>query len=560
VQAPQHGGLRDRTGRLQVVFDVDPTVKAIRQRAVVDGSERPQARRRAARLAAPGYTGRKRGEVVRSRMTVQQAHTHEWLGTFGTVGSGERWARLGRAAEHVCAYLHAHGLAPSQGVVRTDGEFGSVQGVSVLVHRALGYLLRCADYRLLDRPEVAAALARAPQRFVQTDTGTVREVYDVGWVRWAEAAEAGTELWTRLVVTCTAAPLDGDLKIGKRVEGRAYELFVTDRGPEALTASDVLSLYFARGGFEQTLSEEDRELATDRVVSGNPYGQEAWQILTQWVWNLRLQLGWRATPCAPRVTRWAEAVVSGVERDVIDAVALDAAAPEAASSTQETALEAPSSAVEPNASVDLSTLAAQAPDPSRAGFTPQPEGTLRCPEGKVLKRVGLRGVRIRSVRFQARASDCRSCARAATCLGPKATGAWGRRVNWPLARQVPAPRRGTKAPGPPPRPSPPPVPRPPVRPVGAQPVDWYDLPATALRRGFTTRLLQQHVEGLPREVPPSAPRARPQLDREHRAHRRLRWDERLARNARWPESPALCLNLHGVPTALATELGVRPMA
>jgi hypothetical protein len=34
-------------------------------------------------VCAPGYTGRKRGEVVRTRTTLLQAHTHQWLGTFG---------------------------------------------------------------------------------------------------------------------------------------------------------------------------------------------------------------------------------------------------------------------------------------------------------------------------------------------------------------------------------------------------------------------------------------------------------------------------------------------
>ncbi len=34
----------------------------------------------------PFYTGRKRGEVVRTRTTVLQAHTHQWLASFGNPG------------------------------------------------------------------------------------------------------------------------------------------------------------------------------------------------------------------------------------------------------------------------------------------------------------------------------------------------------------------------------------------------------------------------------------------------------------------------------------------
>ena len=48
----------------------------------------PAPQRRLRPLCAPGYTGRKRGEVVRTRTTVLQAHTHQWLATFGNSGNG----------------------------------------------------------------------------------------------------------------------------------------------------------------------------------------------------------------------------------------------------------------------------------------------------------------------------------------------------------------------------------------------------------------------------------------------------------------------------------------
>jgi hypothetical protein len=40
-------------------------------------------------VCAPGYLGRKRGEVVRTRTTVLQAHTQQWLGTFSGAGNGD---------------------------------------------------------------------------------------------------------------------------------------------------------------------------------------------------------------------------------------------------------------------------------------------------------------------------------------------------------------------------------------------------------------------------------------------------------------------------------------
>ncbi len=77
------GGLWDRQGQRWLVFDLDGTRQAARQRALPQGPDLPPAQRRLQAVCAPGYTGRKRGEVVRTRTTLLQAHTHQWLGTFG---------------------------------------------------------------------------------------------------------------------------------------------------------------------------------------------------------------------------------------------------------------------------------------------------------------------------------------------------------------------------------------------------------------------------------------------------------------------------------------------
>src|SRR5215469_6935645 len=91
------GGLWDRMGREWLVFDVDGTREAARQRALPQTPDRPVAQRRLRPLCAPGYLGRKRGEVVRTRTTVLQAHTYQWLGTFGHAGNGDYRGELRRA-------------------------------------------------------------------------------------------------------------------------------------------------------------------------------------------------------------------------------------------------------------------------------------------------------------------------------------------------------------------------------------------------------------------------------------------------------------------------------
>ncbi len=60
-----------------------------RQRALPHTPDLPAPSRRLNAVCAPGYLGRKRGEVVRTRTTVLQAHTSQWMGTFGEKGNGD---------------------------------------------------------------------------------------------------------------------------------------------------------------------------------------------------------------------------------------------------------------------------------------------------------------------------------------------------------------------------------------------------------------------------------------------------------------------------------------
>jgi hypothetical protein len=156
----------------------------------------------------------------------------------------------------------------------------------------LGYLMRCADYRLLRIREEQTVLAQPPHAvFIQPDTGLRREAWQVLEVDWISTKDPSHQVKTRLVVTRRPAFGNGKPRVGKREGNWVYELFVTDRSPSAWSITDVLSLYFARGGFENTLSQEDRECKLDRTVSFSPAGQEAWVLAGQLVWNFRLRLG-----------------------------------------------------------------------------------------------------------------------------------------------------------------------------------------------------------------------------------------------------------------------------
>jgi hypothetical protein len=72
------GGLFDRTGEQWMVADVDGTRATVRQRALPQTESLPAPHRRFDQVCAPGYQGRKRGEVVRTRTVISQSHTCQW--------------------------------------------------------------------------------------------------------------------------------------------------------------------------------------------------------------------------------------------------------------------------------------------------------------------------------------------------------------------------------------------------------------------------------------------------------------------------------------------------
>ena len=97
-------------------------------------------------------------------------------------------------------------------------------------------------------------------------------------------------------------------RVGVTRDGVVYELFYTTLPQNAFTASDVVALYLHRGAFENALADEDLEQDPDRWCSHTPNGQEAWQIISQWVWNLRLELGHQLHSDPVRTTEFAPAL------------------------------------------------------------------------------------------------------------------------------------------------------------------------------------------------------------------------------------------------------------
>src|SRR2546427_10667634 len=121
----QTGGLVDRAGNTWVVFDIDGTREAARQRALPQTEDLPAPFRRLDDVCAPGYTGRKRGQVVRTRTVISQAHTYQWLGSFGNRGNGRYREELRQGLSAITRYLTAHQLSKERALLRLDGQYGT---------------------------------------------------------------------------------------------------------------------------------------------------------------------------------------------------------------------------------------------------------------------------------------------------------------------------------------------------------------------------------------------------------------------------------------------------
>ena len=139
--------------------------------------DRPPAQRRLRPLCAPGYTGRKRGEVVRSRTTVLQAHTHQWIATFGNPGNGEYRAELRQAVTAIQRYREAHHHPAERVLLRLDGQYGT--GAVLTDLAGLPFVMRGKTYHLLKQAEIQAQHPQPADHYLtHTEGGNTRALYD----------------------------------------------------------------------------------------------------------------------------------------------------------------------------------------------------------------------------------------------------------------------------------------------------------------------------------------------------------------------------------------------
>jgi len=499
------GGIRDRCEQSWLVADVDGTRKVARQRALPRQESLPAPHRRCDRVCAKGSQGRTRGEVVRTRTVVLQAHTHQFLGICGGSGNGDDRGELLRAIQVRLGSGKQMEIPPERILTRLDGWSGNAAPLTDVLTSGLALLARRKDSHVLDLAQVHAVVMGPPApTCIPPESQTTRSLCDGLSVPLSPAGPL-----VRLIVA-TSPATSACPTVGEQRGETVYERFISTLPSPAFSAKDVRDLSLHRGSFEVVLADEDCEQDADRWVSHTAWGQECFQILPHWLWNLRLELGHHLAPAVVRPTECAPAHVAS-----------------------------PVSAGEP-----VSAVVSGPPQWAKRSFpggfpgsalTLQPDGTLRCPADHPLYAHERRPEHDGSLRVLSagRIGFCRTCPLREQCQEHPSTKK-PRRVSavfWPL----------------PPAPDPLSVPAvPSLLPVSmvppSAPLLWRDWPRCSLRRHWT-RLLRRETasfswETSPQPAPPLEP-GETLLTREQRAQYRLSWSQRLARNARSADAPRL---------------------
>ncbi|GHO72012.1 hypothetical protein KSC_109040 [Ktedonobacter sp. SOSP1-52] len=137
---------------------MDATRQTARQRALPTAPELSAPRRRLDAVCAPGYMGRKRGEVVRSRTAALQMHTRQWIGTYSGKGNGDYREELACTLQAVTTYLEQFSLPPETALIRLDGQYGDAAVIAQIMRTGMHLVTRGKGYQLLERPSIQQAL------------------------------------------------------------------------------------------------------------------------------------------------------------------------------------------------------------------------------------------------------------------------------------------------------------------------------------------------------------------------------------------------------------------
>lgn len=517
----------DTQGRALAVFDFDPTVEALRLRALPEAPELPPARRRCAQLCAPGYAGRKRGETQFSITPLASAGTALWLQAGVEPGN----CNIAKAVEVVASALEQAleraSIAPADAVVRIDGAGGFAAAVEPLARRGIRHLVRLSRYAVLDLPEVRRLIAQGPwQPVADSGSGPKRQALDIGtWLLGADGGHDAADrtravVSTRLVVS--RFQTDHKHGAGVLLDRWHYELFGTDLDASAWPAAETVELYCGRAAIENRFAQEGRELHLHHTFSFSPAGQRLAVLVGMWLWNLRTLLGSRlAGPLG--------AAPEPEPRPV-------SIAPEPTPAPESWALAEPEPPPPAQAGEQEKILAALQQLPWGAVMRKHPgwmwSGVLRCPAGHLASFHGIHRVKLYNYAiYKVGSKHCAPCDRRPQCTTSCDLG-YVPTITVPLADTLPV---GTRMRDRQPQPKPVAPPRwqapQASRPGPCKARAALLLPARLRKRWMTFASECSAQVRLPPPVEARVPRDWVAASPADRQHRRLSWEQHLARYA-----------------------------
>jgi hypothetical protein len=535
--------MRDGMGQGWHVFDLDPTVSAVRRREGTHGEEYPEEQPRSHEFE-PGYPGRKRGDLQISRMSLQHAGSSAWLGIWTQPGNGRWRDASSKALATVVRTCEALGHDTRRALVRADGAAGNTPFILACNDAQVSFVVRAGRTDLLDDPDIRAYMTKADWYAVEDGcSGPKRHATDLGWHTLAgDSRDADGQplppARARVVVSRFPVTEGGTQGAGRTEGAWHYELFYTDVSPDALPAPELVTTYYQRVAIENRFLQEDKKLGLDHIFSYHVPGQNLANLVGLLVWNLRTSLGFASAaplpPVPPQEPRKAQVVTTPAPASLPDTPAEGA----------------------PQAPAAVSGVAMVGKLPWAKMLTPHTgwkwsceQQTLLCPANQAAKLVSAKSRsasgRGASLRFQVAAANCRSCAMRAACIAsddPKlrkekvfnVKGAEGRAIAEHPDMQ---PRRTPAKPPAPKAPEPPPWTPPTDAPCLATLTLMFALLLPAVLRGLFAAACQAaeiHVKVT--DPPPVDPRPSVYAyTAAQRQHRRLTWKQLRDINAAPPE-------------------------
>ena len=285
---------RDACGHPHVVLDYDPTVIALRKRGLPMGPDLPVPIARATAVAAPGYSGRKRGEVQIAAHVLSHAGTGTWSHIEFEAGNPHPADVADRVALSALEVARLAQLPPDRTVIRVDGGGDVTAAYRALRKRGLIPLVRMARYTLLQSDYAAALFRQGPWLPVRdSGSGPRREALDLGDYTLDSVADeqegAHTPMRTRVVVSRYAA--EAKHGAGYMMDGYHYEMFGTALSYEGWPAGEVVKCYFERAAIENRFAQLDAETDVLRVYCNKLPGQNFATLMGLWAFNLKVALG-----------------------------------------------------------------------------------------------------------------------------------------------------------------------------------------------------------------------------------------------------------------------------